>query len=302
MVISTASNGEIRAWSVTAIITNNLPKVRVLTFDKSLEGHRSLSGLSDGRVCVTDLTMGITKDIGIQSAGVYMVKITKDSSWAFAILKDRTLMLWNVNNVIELPSVMQIVGGLQFASGSEEGIVKFVTAMEFENRRKQDGGSRELAGHSQTINTLAFSPDNNFLASGSVDQTLRVWSVETGTCISVTDHHKHIKAAEFSQDGAMVESWSSDGVPLVTKVNNSLTGTLNKTKCYFANLDADGWVTGHSSVGSSYSKWKMFWLTPSMRGQAVLTQDSKYFIVQPVNGDLVIVDVKSFFAVMKSVY
>lgn len=38
-------------------------------------------------------------------------------------------------------------------------------------------------GHTEWVETLAFSPDGAMLASGSYDGTIKLWNVETGKCI-----------------------------------------------------------------------------------------------------------------------
>jgi len=40
-----------------------------------------------------------------------------------------------------------------------------------------------LQGHTDTILSVAFSPDGKLIASASWDQTFRIWSVETGKCL-----------------------------------------------------------------------------------------------------------------------
>ena len=40
-----------------------------------------------------------------------------------------------------------------------------------------------LNGHSNAVTSLALSPDNQFLVSGSYDETAKLWDVETGECL-----------------------------------------------------------------------------------------------------------------------
>jgi WD40 repeat protein len=46
---------------------------------------------------------------------------------------------------------------------------------------------RTLSGHSEMVWRVAFSPDGQYLASGSYDQTIRVWSARDGIRRSLTD-------------------------------------------------------------------------------------------------------------------
>ena len=39
-------------------------------------------------------------------------------------------------------------------------------------------------GHNGSVNSVAFSPKGDFIVSGSVDNTVKVWSTLDGTCTS----------------------------------------------------------------------------------------------------------------------
>jgi Cdc6-like AAA superfamily ATPase len=70
---------------------------------------------------------------------------------------------------------------------------------------------RRFEGHTGTVNAVAFSPDGRHIASGSADETLRLWEVETGREIACFDVHKMpVDAAAFSPDGRQIVSGSQD--------------------------------------------------------------------------------------------
>ncbi|KAG8750135.1 hypothetical protein FRC12_013053, partial [Ceratobasidium sp. 428] len=69
-----------------------------------------------------------------------------------------------------------------------------------------------LDGHTNRIRTLTFSPDGRTLASGSEDNTLRLWDTETGTSLAgpLRGHTLAVISVIFSLDGRFVISGSND--------------------------------------------------------------------------------------------
>jgi WD40 repeat protein len=66
-------------------------------------------------------------------------------------------------------------------------------------------------GHSKAVEAVVFSPDGQWLASGSFDNTVRIWDVETGRELrSLTGHSGVVRSLACSPDGSMLASGSND--------------------------------------------------------------------------------------------
>ena len=48
---------------------------------------------------------------------------------------------------------------------------------------------RTLEGHTGSVTSLPFFPDNNRLVSGSEDNTIRVWDLNSGQCLATLEGH-----------------------------------------------------------------------------------------------------------------
>jgi WD40 repeat protein len=67
-------------------------------------------------------------------------------------------------------------------------------------------------GHSQKAEAIAFSPDGRYLATGGVDQTIKIWDVATGRELrTLTGHVRAVKAVAFSPDAKLLASGGADG-------------------------------------------------------------------------------------------
>jgi serine/threonine protein kinase len=63
-----------------------------------------------------------------------------------------------------------------------------------------------LAGHENAVSTVAFSPDNQVLASGGWDHRIILWSIRDGMEIGcLTNHTGWVGEVQFTPDGLMVQ-------------------------------------------------------------------------------------------------
>jgi WD40 repeat protein len=67
-----------------------------------------------------------------------------------------------------------------------------------------------LRGHTQPVASLAFSPDETQLATGSLDGTLTLWDLATGQNVGTyRGHERDVRAVAYSPDGKRVVSLDS---------------------------------------------------------------------------------------------
>jgi WD40 repeat protein len=68
-----------------------------------------------------------------------------------------------------------------------------------------------LAGHSDSVNSVAFSPDGLTLASASRDNTIKLWNLQSQKPIAtLADHSQEVNSVAFSPDGKTLASASDD--------------------------------------------------------------------------------------------
>ena len=95
-------------------------------------------------------------------------------------------------------------GKVLASSGSSDGTIQLWDVARGEH-------IRTLKGHTDTVRSLAFSPDGTILVSGSVDDTLRKWDTNTGSMLrKLVGHSNDIRTVAFSPDGKMIASGSKD--------------------------------------------------------------------------------------------
>ncbi|KAH6883591.1 hypothetical protein B0T10DRAFT_445998 [Thelonectria olida] len=77
-----------------------------------------------------------------------------------------------------------------------------------------------LEGHSHGVWSVAFSPNDELVASASADKTVRLWRRDDGNCIQVLQHRKMVWSVAFSPDGELVASASEDKTVRLWDIND----------------------------------------------------------------------------------
>ena len=100
-----------------------------------------------------------------------------------------------------------------------------------------------LKGHTQSIRSLAITPDGEILASGSDDKTVKLWQLATGQGIcTLKGHSKPVCAVAISSDGELLASGSEDKTIKLWQLTTGLQ---------IGKLTLGNWFSGDS--GSVYA-------------------------------------------------
>gem|GEM_PF-5071025 len=111
----------------------------------------------------------------------------EDCSLLYTANGDGTITLWQVNN----PEPLQII-----------------------------------SGHTDTVTSLALSPDGRMLASGSSDNTVRVWDTETGENLFVLTGHENTVNTVTFRSNRQLASGSDDTTIIIWNLND---GSISET-------------------------------------------------------------------------
>jgi WD40 repeat protein len=116
--------------------------------------------------------------------------------------------------------------------------------------RKYHGEQSQLHGHRGAVTAVAFSPDGKLLASGSADQTIKLWDTATGKEVfTLKGHRDRVTGVTFSPDGKRLLSASADKTAKIWDVTTKelLSQASHQTRVTCVAFSRDG---RHAASGS----------------------------------------------------
>jgi WD40 repeat protein len=90
---------------------------------------------------------------------------------------------------------------------------------------------RVLNGHTDWVNSLAYSPDGALLASGSYDNTIILWDAGSGQKLRTLagEEGDHVNTISFSPDGKILASGNDSSIKLWGVASGEILRSLNST-------------------------------------------------------------------------
>lgn len=195
-------------------------------------------------VMLFDITTGkVTKIIKGQSLG-----LSPDGKQLFVVIvEENRLVLQDLQTGKEFPFQLPETSSEFYKKVSDVGRLS-------SDRKRVATGGRDNAiriwdiqtgkilktfyGHTDSVNSVSFSPDEKFLVSGSSDNTIKVWDISTEKEIkSFSGHKEKVQAVAFSPDGKYIASGSSDQTIKLWNVSTEKeVKTLTRSVCSISNI------------------------------------------------------------------
>lgn len=206
------------------------------------------------------------------------LSLTHDKKYLVSVSWDQYLKLWSLEDGLEIDSIQASEQGLLtvcsntsnyidhgIATGSLDQDVKIWSLEKKGKKELQFKLEHTLTEHTGSIHGLEIAPENNYLISGSYDQTLKKWDLLQGNFIdSCYDDNGAINAIALNDKIGIVVSGGGDGSISVWEISSNkklaiLVGNLISLESITISKSGE-----YVAAGCANGKIMIWYLPPSI--------------------------------------
>ena len=176
------------------------------------DSQRLVISSDENRIVISGLSGRDQRPLQRQSASrVWSVDWSPDGKQIAAGSQDGCIHVWNAQtrSLLRVDEVIDFVQAVSFSPNSQclayacaDGSIGLFTS----------SFGQTLKGHSKAVWSLDWSPNGEYVASGSADTHVRIWDGNTGRALKILEGHASwVVSVRFSAGGKWLASKSSDG-------------------------------------------------------------------------------------------
>ncbi|MCG8406939.1 MAG: protein kinase [Phycisphaerales bacterium] len=236
-VASSSTDSTVRIWRVSTgeqIVSYRGHEHRVDPVVFSPDGSLVASADQLGKIEIWETDTGRrVRSFNAHHLTVSKLAWTDDDEHIISACTDLTIRTWSVatgNLINEIKTTGDSVS-LNVIEGAKG---RLIASNDFGNVVVRDAVTGDVvvnfSGHSQVVCSLASTPDRKILISGSMDRTVRLWSLESGKPIStLKGHNGGVLSCAVNDKAATIVTGGDDGQikiwdPRVVGPSTSLSG------------------------------------------------------------------------------